>query len=158
MILNKGDMFEHYDPDSMSELWLVTTNGMMKEDKNVLVMGRGAAKQANQLVPGLDAHLGNLITILCTQRGEEYWLHGLMIDPLGRVNVGAFQTKTHWSHDSTIAMIAFSTGQLWQWSQTHRNITVNLNFPGIGLGGLQRSVVLPVIEWLPDNVRVWEYE
>ncbi len=157
MILAKGDMWAHYDPDSVSELWLFTSNGVLKS-RGELVMGKGAALQAKKLVPGLDQRFGQLVSLFGSQHGEEFWLYGLLVDPYWPTqNIGAFQTKTHFSHDSTLAMIAFSTGQLWQWCQTHRNIQINLNFPGIGLGGLQRDMVLPVIKWLPSNVTVWEY-
>lgn len=168
MNLAKGDMWGHYDPDTKSELWLFTANGRLKQGTDILVMGKGAAKQANDLVPGLDRHFGELLRMfawpmkyagLPADQAPVAFLYGLMIDPYWPTqNIGAFQTKLHWQHDSTIALIAFSTGQLWKWCQTHRNITINLNFPGIGLGGLHRDMVLPIIEWLPDNVVVWEYE
>ncbi len=38
------------------------------------------------------------------------------------------------------------------------HITVALNFPGIGYGGLNRNEVLPIISILPDNVEIWEKE
>lgn len=40
--------------------------------------------------------------------------------------------------------------------QDWKSKKIHLNFPGIGNGGLKRSNVLPLLERLPDNVKVWE--
>jgi len=38
------------------------------------------------------------------------------------------------------------------------NKRIDLNFPGIGNGKLPRHQVLYLLEDLPDNIHVWEYD
>lgn len=153
MILRKGNML-----DSNPDILLFTGNATIKKD-GCLVMGAGAALQVLNRYPGIDAELGGMISNFykCNPQDLPY---GLMIHylPGDGPYVGVFQVKWLYSNAASLPLIKSSTGMLdrivrGRW----KSITVAMNFPGIGLGRLDRSVVLPVIEVLPDNVEVWEY-
>lgn len=67
--------------------------------------------------------------------------------------------KDHWQEDAKLSIIEESAICLdnWLFDMTS-DIRVDLNFPGIGNGKLKREDVLPLLERLPDNVHIWEYE
>lgn len=147
MQLARGDMWSAFE---QADLFLVTTNSVLNRD-GALVMGAGIAKQAKDRFPGLDKVLGKA----ALAAGEPY---GLLVSPRWpSAKLGAFQTKANWKEGSSPALIAFSTGKLLAWCQEHPTAQVHLNLPGVGLGGLSREQVLPVLASLPDSVTVWEY-
>ncbi len=155
MKLAQGDMWSVYD---QADLFLVTTNSVLNRH-GALVMGAGIARQTKERFPGLDAALGNAVV----QAGDTY---GLLVSPRWFIppdgsgptaKLGAFQTKIHWHDPSSPELINFSTSKLLTWCKAHSTARVHLNMPGVGLGGLSREQVLPMLESLPDTVTVWEY-
>ena len=54
-------------------------------------------------------------------------------------------------------LIEYATHMLLEWCKEHPAAQVHLNLSGVGLGGLPRELVLPLLEPLPDSVTVWEY-
>lgn len=74
------------------------------------------------------------------------------------VLIGAFQVKNHWGNPAETELIANSVERLVEILATpaYERWSVSLNFPGIGNGRLERRVVLPLLEPLPENVTVWE--
>ena len=67
--------------------------------------------------------------------------------------------KSHWKEPARLDIIEQSCKVLSYFLAKYPEISrVDLNFPGIGNGKLKREDVLPLIEQLPDNVHVWEYE
>lgn len=139
-----------------ADLILFTANSTF--DKNgALVMGAGAAKEAVELFPRFSQALGNSLggsTANCAFYGLTF---GMATHKDGtRHLIGAFQTKFHWREPSTLELIADSTKMLNETIERYRWERIALNFPGIGLGGLDRADVLPIIETLPDNVFVYE--
>ena len=142
MLLKTGDMMSLIGIQPV----IVTTNSCLKSN-HTLVMGAGAAKQLATRIPQLPVTLGQLI-----KPGDTY---GFMYLP--HYMAGVFQTKHHWKAPSDLNLIIHSTSMLNQYASVHTHETLNLNFPGIGLGGLPRKAVLPIISTLPDNITVWEY-
>jgi hypothetical protein len=129
-------------------LILVTTNAVVTRSGR-LVMGRGAAREARDRFPGLDADLGAVILGLpspygvALARGDYHpvtWL-------------GAFQVKRHWKDRAQLDLIAFSVERLA--AITNRYARIAMNFPGIGNGGLWSEVVLPLLQKLPNHVFIY---
>lgn len=75
---------------------------------------------------------------------------------------GAVPTFEHgdiWSilDRADLDLIRLATGKLYDLlAQTPALKRVDLNFPGIGNGRLNREDVLPIISVLPDKVYIWE--
>ena len=127
--------------DANADIIAVTTNGNVKNGK--LIMGAGAAKAMRDNYPGIDRWAAMQFT------GKRYgWI--------SNDTVGLFQTKINYWEPSTVKLIEFSVKKLLAWLEQRPGITVALNFPGIGLGGLTKDEVLPVIEQLPDTVTIYK--
>lgn len=138
-----GDMFEH----AIGNI-LVTTNASVRKD-GTLVMGRGAALQAAKLYPGIDYKLG--------QRVKQFgyrMLYGTLWDR--HWPIGAFQVKRRWMDKADIEIIKESVKQLRQIAIYYKDVVWNVNYPGIGNGGLSKDVVAPLLAGLPENVVIWE--
>jgi hypothetical protein len=147
MILCKGNMWSEYDG---ADLFLITTNSTIKQT-GALVMGRGIAKQARDRFKGLDLALGRRIEHLST--------YGLLVsEKWPERKIGAFQVKWDYRTHADLGLIGYSVARVEQFIIDNVVMTVHLNFPGIGYGNLERKDVLPIIEKLPNNVHVWEYE
>ena len=124
-----------------ADIIAVTTNGNIKDGK--LIMGAGAAKAMRDRYPGIDRWAATQIT------GKRYgWI--------SNGTVGMFQSKINYWEPSTVKLIEFSVKKLLAWLEQRPGITVALNFPGIGLGGLTEEEVLPLIEVLPDTVTIYK--
>jgi hypothetical protein len=115
-------------------------------------MGAGAAFEAKKLYPTSPALLGMKIKAKRDPKG----FYGLAFCHQHNCRLGAFQTKYHWNSDSSLELIQASIRQLEIYAISTPSQTIFLNFPGIGLGGLKREEILPLLANLPDNVTVWE--
>lgn len=140
-----GDMLQGIYPFN-ADIYLVTTNSTLNNKKE-LVMGAGSAKQLANKVPETPRLFGKYIDA----NKKEYY--GLII--LEEYGVGAFQTKTNWRNKSTVELIEYSTNLLFSYSIARPSIVIYLTYPGVGLGGLSKDVVRPIIEKLPDTVTIW---
>jgi hypothetical protein len=126
---------------------LVTGNSFIKKDGS-LVMGRGAAKQLASLYPNLPYQLGTKISAF-TKNG----VYGvILVDDLG-----VFQVKYHFKDNARRDLITKSSEQLCFLANILPEETIFLNYPGIGNGRLNKNVVSPILEMLPDNVHVWTF-
>jgi len=141
-IFKTGEMF------NAPGLKIVTTNSFLSKDKR-LVMGRGAAWTLLTRVPDIDSIFGRMILDTCGHLGT----YGLLM--YGKY--GAAQVKYHFRNKANIDLIAFSMAFLADEAKTNRYI-YNINYPGIGSGGLSKEEVKPLLDNLPDNVYVWERE
>jgi len=139
-IFKTGEMF------NAPGLKIVTTNSFLTKDKR-LVMGRGAAWALLTLVPDIDRIFGRMILDTCGHLGT----YGLLMNG----KYGAAQVKHHFRNKADLALIAFSMAFLADEAKTNRYI-YNINYPGIGNGGLDKDSVRPILDILPDNVYVWE--
>lgn len=144
----KGNMWDVF---GKTDLFLITTNPIINKSGG-LVMGRGIAKQMKDSFPGSDVELARMVRAF-----PHNHIGNLYCEPVfGRQQVGYFMVKTHWAEPASLPVIMRSTAELIE-AATHRK-RIDLNFPGIGNGKLPRETVLPLMEYLPDNVHIWEYE
>ena len=153
MQLEIGDMWSALDKTG---LFLITTNSTVRVDGR-LVMGRGIAQEAKMRFPGLDLYAGQIVK---AYNGMAYGVVRMeQYSP-----IGLFQVKYHFADGAKLELIQFSTDALQlfihrYFMQSFSGIKrIDLNFPGIGNGGLRREDVLPIISVLPDIVHIWERE
>lgn len=139
------------------EICFVTTNSVVYRKE--LVMGGGIALVAKQFNPYLARYFGMKASRSRMDGGNG--IYGL-IEPSAKSLVGAFQTKVHFSDPSRLDVIELAVDMLHDYVERKKHyvpdFTVNLNFPGIGLGGLSVKDVEPLLTSLPDNVFVWRFE
>lgn len=150
MIVKTGNMWSVYKE---SELFLITTNSFIKKDGR-LTMGAGIAKQAKDRFKAvnLDMAFGMAIEDNCGHLGK----YGLIVSDFWPISkLGMFQTKQHWKTPSDLSLIAYSTEKLINFCEKNKFPRVDLNYPGIGYGGLKESSVFQIIRDLPDCVNVW---
>lgn len=160
MILEKGNMWDVF---GSTDLFLITTNPIINK-QGLAVMGRGIALEASKRFPYIRKDFA--------KRMQQLKNHGPLtvniIKPYYGQMIGFFMVKDHWAEDAKLSLIEKSVeelcdkltprGQRFCSTKYLHDVRVDLNFPGIGNGKLKREDVLPLIEKLPDNVHVWEYE
>lgn len=147
MILEKGNMWSVF---GRTDIFMITTNPIIKKDGSV-VMGRGIALQVKEAFPTLPYDFAEALY------REEYRNIG-EIGNYDNQDIWWFMVKDHWANKASLNIIDKSVDQLkygFGWIKPAR---VDLNFPGIGNGGLNREEVLPYLYELPDNVHIWEYD
>ena len=145
MKICKGNMFDEV-PD---EPIFFTANATIKSASEELIMGAGAALDCKRRFPLLPHRLAAMIRSICNCVGK----YGVVYDILTKR--GAFQVKGDWRERANLGLIEYSARQLVGVSRLLGQ--VNVNFPGIGCGGLERADVLKVIEpvWADEDVNVW---
>ncbi len=156
----KGDMWSVW---GKTNLFVFTANSTIKKDGS-LVMGRGMAKQVRDRCPSIDSKFGNDILtkpaspILFQRR------YGLVFayQEAMSIQICAFQVKYHCKDAAQLNLIRYSTTCLFSWLVENlafhpTGIRIDMNYPGIGNGGLTKAQVEPIISLLPDLVHVWEY-
>lgn len=142
--------YNMWDDYHKADLFLITTNSFVKNGK--LVMGAGIAKEAKNRFPDLPLQAGKRILKQCGNLNS----YGLLVSENWPKNkIGLFQTKRNWQDKSSIEIIKRSLYDLDFWLIGRDDKIVCLPFPGIGNGGLSREEILPLLEFLPDNV--WVY-
>lgn len=151
MILERGDMFSIW---GKTDMFLFTANPIINK-QGLAVMGRGIALQLAERVPTIRRDFAERMRLLA-----EFWgpCNCDIIDRYDDQSVGFFMVKDHWKNQARLDIIERSCKELDSWIMDDAMDRVDLNFPGIGNGKLKRGDVLPIIEKLPDNVHVWEYE
>lgn len=150
MMLRLGDMWSCY---TEVDLFLVTANSYLTATDARLAMGRGIAREARDRFPGIDRKLGAAIA----RDSGHLGYYGLLVSPeWPRAKLGLFQVKDDFRQPARADFIRRSAELLGLWLQDHPGATVALNFPGVGAGWLTRAAALPLIDWLPDTVSVWE--
>lgn len=157
MIIEYGDMWDQW---GNTDLFVITTNAYICNDGK-LAMGRGMARDAKINLPSIDFRLG--CTIKCrldcgiTYSGVtgDYNFVTLLQD--GQ-EVAAFQVKRHFKDNADIPLIRKACQGLCEWIAQHpKPVRVDMNFPGIGYGGLSEAEVFRAIgHVLPDSVHVWK--
>lgn len=150
MILEKGNMWDVF---FHTDIFMITTNPIIKNDGSV-VMGRGIAKQAKERYPDLPFDFGKRLL-------EEPPHDRSCVGYIGHYEetpIWYFMVKSNWMRPAELDIIRQSVFDMTHVYPTLLNKRIDLNFPGIGNGQLLRRDVLPLLEVLPDNVHVWEYE
>ncbi len=154
MKLCKGNLWT----DSQATIKLFTGNSTVRAD-GALVMGRGAALEAQKLFPGCNKVFGSLIRQWAVQQ-PDYLDYGVLLHQMPDLCLGVFQVKRFWAQDASLDLIAYSAMTLQTLAtEVHPTSTIAVNFPGIGWGRLPRGEVLPVLQDLmpAGNIEVWEY-
>jgi hypothetical protein len=113
-------------------------------------MGRGIALEAKTRFPELPYTFGEVL------RTEGNRFVGY-IDSYDGTPIYYFMVKNHWKEDADIGVISSSIFALKE-AFKDINTRIDLNFPGIGNGRLNRDSVLYLLEDLPDNIHIWEYK
>ena len=142
-IFKTGEMFH------ASGYLIVTTNSFLTSEIK-LVMGRGAAWMLKMKVPGIDRVFGKMIHETCGHLGR----YGLLFHQ----RYGALQVKYRFNEKAKVELIEFSLRKLTEIAKESPESKFNVNYPGIGNGGLNKQEVRPLLDLLPDNVYVWEKE
>lgn len=132
-------------------LFAITCNATVGKDGE-LVMGRGIAREMRGKVPEVPKKAGVIIKM--RPDGDRY---GLIVMTVGGHKVGLFQVKDHFKDAASVGLIRNAAVKLAVWCQTNVGVTVNLNFPGIGYGRLERGQVEPLLTCLPDSVHIWSF-
>jgi len=144
-----------WDEVGRADLILVTTNSYITQD-HLLVMGRGAAKEAATRYPTLPRLLGDVILRRFSHLGG----YGVIVIggmPGGTEAIGAFQVKRHYREKADPQLIGRSAeGLVLHLAKYTYYKRVAMNFPGIGYGGLMEDEVWPHIKDLPDNIFVYK--
>lgn len=157
--------------ESDANMKIVTTNGTIgytDKGKPFLKITPGAAYQAANKYSGLSFILGSDIAYNHKRIGT-FERHGLRYDKYLYgfskffVNptkngewIGAFQTKIEWWERSRLSLIGYSIEALNSWIDgLEIPMTFAMNFPGIGLGGLTRREVEPILEDLNPRIQIY---
>ncbi len=150
MILEKGDMWSVFDK---TDIFMITTNPIRRND-GAVVMGRGIALEAKTRFPKLPYDFGEELRQLHPDIDQQF---------VGQIGVydGTpiwwFMVKNHWREPADLGVISSSCFYL-RYGFGIGEKRVDLNFPGIGNGKLPRDSVLYLLEDLPDNIHIWEYD
>ena len=142
-IFKTGEMFR------ASGFLIVTTNSFLTSEIK-LVMGKGAAWVLKMKVPGIDRVFGKMISLTCGHLGR----YGLLVHE----RYGALQVKYRFDEKARVELIEFSLRKLSGIAKESPNSRFNINYPGIGNGGLSKREVKSLLNVLPQNVYVWEKE
>jgi|SRR6185295_20181907 len=152
--------------ESKDEVIIVTGNGTL-DRRGHLVMGAGSAKALAEMYPGIPEFFGtnlmyhSVFDLKNTDRNiGDLKLYGLLLRESGfktekHQMVGVLQTKIHWKDSSSLSLIGYSLTHLHNYMQTNPP-AVSLVFPGIGLGGLKRSEVLPMLMEFDKHLTIYE--
>ena len=126
-------------PDERPALKLITTNGQTRKD-GACVMGRGCARQARDMIPGIDYKLGELLG----KYGNRVFRLGALSDG---VHLGSFPVKHSWKEYADTELIERSSHQLVELANSFGYGAVLLPRPGAGNGKLDyHACVRPVLE------------
>jgi hypothetical protein len=146
MILERGDMWSvFFDTD----VFMITTNPIIRKD-GAVVMGRGIAAEAKDRYPDLPYDFAASLSCYGNE-GVDF------IGYYEYTRIYYFMVKDHWAKSAEIEIIRNSVNRL-KYLFGYSDERVDLNFPGIGNGGLPRDHVLPFLQDLPDNIHIWERE
>lgn len=122
----------------------LTTNGTVKKNGEA-VMGRGNAKQATILVPGIAKNLAEYLEANGNHAGHFHEATAGLI---------VFPVKHNWWENADLGLIAESTAWLKLEAKCNPDRTYHLPRPGCGNGKLDWAIVKPLLVDLPDNVWV----
>jgi hypothetical protein len=138
-----GELF-----DARTDVLIVTGNATLKAN-GAVVMGRGAAKELRDRVPGIDRSFGKHIA-------RSSGPYGLVLLPqLTGPTLGLLQVKRNYWEPADPELIRNSLGILATVARASPERRFDLNYPGIGNGRLAREVIEPLLNVLPNNVHVW---
>jgi hypothetical protein len=151
------------DPDA--DVFVFPANGVLKKDGS-LTMGRGAAQAVLKKYPKIDQQIGDVVSVLSARSSAFfeflYQDHLYVAEDGYGVFIGALQTKYHWYGDSSLELIEKSLMVMAKNDAIGdpSPLIISMAYPGIGLGGLAKEDVQPLIEkhlgFLGDRLRVYD--
>lgn len=128
-----------------ADIRIITTNGTVTK-KGLAVMGRGCAKEAAGLFPGLPERLGCLLQ----RKG------GNVPHVFDEFNLITFPVKHNWWELGNLPLIHSSCLQLLNLIDPGKIYVMAR--PGTGNGRLEWGAVKSIVKVLPDNVHIIDYE
>lgn len=138
MIEVRGDLWKLI-PEEYPALKLITTNGERRKD-GACVMGRGCARQARDMIPGVDYKLGELLG----EYGNRVFRLAALEDGC---HLGSFPVKHSWKEYADPELIEISAHQLVELANDFGYRSIFLPRPGAGNGKLDyQTCVKPVLE------------
>lgn len=151
------------DPNTTDGV-IVTGNGLIARD-GLLVMGAGSARQSIDRFPRLRSEFTRraIDTSKALNQVVRDPMTYFFVKPVSVIdenqgffwNIGLLQTKWNWRDSSSRDLIRAGVSILSVWAMQRSR--VDLVFPGIGLGGLDRDIIKDDLDFLlPPNVNVWE--
>lgn len=134
-------------PKSPNEAVVITTNGVVKES-GYAVMGKGVAKEANELFK-CSKKLGALIS----RSGNNCYDLGIYKHNGTAMHVITFPTKNHWRYPSTTKRIEQSAIEILKIANDLNLDCLYMPPAGCGCGGLNwyRTVEPLLSKWLDDR-------
>lgn len=133
-------------------MYVVTTNSTVTSS-GLLVMGRGAAKQAQTRVRNVRRLAGTAVRE--APNPKQYgFLEILSPKRHNKAGFGIFQVKEHFKDKASIKLIAHAVKCLRIYALQNPEVAIRMNFPGIGYGRLSREEVEPLLQGLPPNVTI----
>lgn len=148
MISHTGNMWSIYDN---TDYFIFTGNSYIKNNGE-LVMGRGMAKQVADRFLFTPKLIGDVIKSLCDHL-RFYGFATIVTAPI----IGVFQVKKHYKMSAELSIIEKSVSKLKVFADKYSDKRFDMNYPGIGYGGLCKRDVAPLLERLPDNVHIWSF-
>lgn len=151
----EGDVWEY-----PADAYVITTNGTVKAN-GTCVMGRGVAKQARGMFPGIDLRLGTFIKRFGNHvhSFEVSNVEGVVRNIHRSVSLLSFPVKHHWDQKADLKLIERSAIELSYriMMQFQGSMTVAMVRPGCGNGQRSWNVVKPIIEpYLDDRFVIVE--
>lgn len=141
---------KYREPWALPDVYLFTGNRIVRND-GALVMGRGAAREVKDNYPALPFVFGEKLR----NADENTRLLWATVNDANQY-IGWFQVKHHWKDSADLTLIAESAMRLRAVANRNSHWTFHINYPGIGNGHLSERQVAPLINVLPDNVRVYK--
>ena len=141
--------------EKYSDLWsepcsarAITTNGFIKKN-GALVMGRGCAKEARDMFPGLDLYLGKIVN----QSGNKvHVVQDPSVTDKTSIPLVTFPVKNVWWEQAIPKLIERSAGELLIETILREWKVVVLPRPGCGNGKLSwETVVRPILSNILDD-------
>lgn len=161
--------------DSPARMKIITTCGVIKNNGE-LVMGRGIALTAASLPDDFNPDfprypkLASRLAMAIRENGEKayeriwkqnIWYYGFVAIHYPERNewIGAFQTKGHFSLPSRLSLIGMAVEKVRMFFHKavpeFPEVGVVMNFPGIGLGGLDPIEVSLILRDLPPFIDIY---
>ncbi len=156
MPITRGELWQ---PTEHPAVYVVTTNASVNA-RGELVMGRGAARQAVQRIPGISKEAAEIVDyrLGLLNRAEKPYGFVLVRQPRpeeGKYGFGIFQVKQAWDQLAKIPLISLSMNILRMYALEKKHITIRMNYPGIGNGGLPKGQVSLLLQDLPENLHIF---
>ncbi len=156
MPITRGELWV---PVEHPAIYVVTTNASVNV-RGELVMGRGAALQATKRIPGIAVEAAEVVDyrLGLLNRTDKPYGFILVRQPRpeeGKYGFGIFQVKHTWDQPAKIPLISLSMNILRMYALSKRHVTIRLNYPGIGNGGLPKGQVSLLLQDLPKNLHIF---